>query len=198
VSDRSDRRKTHVEPGLPKPETGEQMYKRPFKPKKHHMDEARQMLQEAGETDLSDANIVQFATELAKMRVVDAYSDNMRLMDGEQAAGVDRRTISYWMRSDPSFKARIDRCREILVWRAEETLMRRLEQDDLNAAIFVLRHLKKDVYSTADQQDNFDPGVPFGKKINITVNVPRELMGGTGTEPVDPKLVDVDAREVKI
>lgn len=104
--------------------------------------------------------------------------------------GVTTRTIDTWKKKDEVFANACDKTRARMAELAEYVLYTKLEEGNLNAAMFVLKTLDRKRYG-----EGYDPSLAFGKELHITVHVPQELLGGVGFEPIDPKIIDAEYQQ---
>jgi len=97
---------------------------------------------EHGKADTAERPQTQ--TEQRKALMLEALEKSAGIVSQASAAcGVRRRTHYEWLKNDPEYRAAVDDIRELIIDKAETTLLNAIESGDITATIFVLKTLGK-------------------------------------------------------
>lgn len=86
----------------------------------------------------------QTATDKRKAAMLEALEASAGIVSTAAAkCGVSRRTHYQWLNDDPDYKAAVDDLQNIIIDKAETTLINAIESGDITATIFLLKTLGK-------------------------------------------------------
>jgi hypothetical protein len=104
--------------------------------------------------------------DIKKKAFIKAYQEAFgNITVSAKAAGIDRRTYTNWIKSDPEFKAAIDAIEpdELIIDFAENALMKKISKGDTTAIIFTLKtkgkkrgYVERQEVTGADGKNLFD------------------------------------------
>lgn len=86
----------------------------------------------------------QTATDKRKAAMLAALEKSAGIVSTASAnCGISRRTHYEWLKDDPDYKAAVDDLQNIMIDKAETTLLNAIDSGDITATIFLLKTLGK-------------------------------------------------------